>query len=204
MESKDKYTEQELLDGIIEQKYDVLQYIYVDNFKSIRRLILLNNGKGEDAKDIFQETLVIIYRKLQKKKLLLDCSLKTYIYSVARLLWLRELETRKNRSVNLAECDQFIDLEDNVYGLVIMNERLKLYREHFEELSDSCKKILKLSLNNVSIAEITKIMGYSSIQHAKNRRYRCKKALIEKIRNNPKYEELKNGSNDEDREIPRW
>ena len=33
------------------QEYDV-------NYKTIRRLVLLNNGKEEDAKDIFQETLL--------------------------------------------------------------------------------------------------------------------------------------------------
>ena len=204
MNGKNKYTEQELLEGIVAQKNDILESIYDVNYKTIRRLVLLNNGKEEDAKDIFQETLVIIYRKLQKDELSLNCSLKTYIYSVARLLWLKELENKRNRNVNLAECDQYVDIEDNVYQLVEVNERLKLYHEQFEQLSNDCKKILKLFLNNISIAEITKIMGYSSVQHTKNRRYRCKKSLIERIRNNPKYEELKNENNNDDREIPRW
>lgn len=204
MNGKNKYTEQELLEGIVAQKNDVLESIYDVNYKTIRQLVLLNNGKEEDAKDIFQETLVIIYRKLQKDELSLNCSLKTYIYSVARLLWLKELENKRNRNVNLAECDQYVDIEDNVYQLVEVNERLKLYHEQFEQLSNDCKKILKLFLNNISIAEITKIMGYSSVQHTKNRRYRCKKSLIERIRNNPKYEELKNENNNDDREIPRW
>ena len=193
-----------MLEGIVAQKNDILESIYDVNYKTIRRLVLLNNGKEEDAKDIFQETLVIIYRKLQKDELSLNCSLKTYIYSVARLLWLKELENKRNRNVNLAECDQYVDIEDNVYQLVEVNERLKLYHEQFEQLSNDCKKILKLFLNNISIAEITKIMGYSSVQHTKNRRYRCKKSLIERIRNNPKYEELKNENNNDDREIPRW
>lgn len=204
MNGKNKYTEQELLEGLISQRNDVLQSIYSLYFKTVRRLIFLNNGREEDAKDIFQETLVIIYRKLQKDKTTLNCSLKTYIYSVARLLWLKELENKRNRNINLEECDQFVDIEDNDYELVGVNERLKLYHEQFEQLSNDCKKILKLFLNNISIAEITKIMGYSSVQHTKNRRYRCKKSLIERIRNNPKYEELKNGNNDDNREIPRW
>jgi RNA polymerase sigma factor (sigma-70 family) len=204
LNGKNKYTEQELLEGLISQRNDVLQSIYSLYFKTVRRLIFLNNGREEDAKDIFQETLVIIYRKLQKDKTTLNCSLKTYIYSVARLLWLKELENKRNRNINLEECDQFVDIEDNDYELVGVNERLKLYHEQFEQLSNDCKKILKLFLNNISIAEITKIMGYSSVQHTKNRRYRCKKSLIERIRNNPKYEELKNGNNDDNREIPRW
>jgi RNA polymerase sigma factor (sigma-70 family) len=204
LNGKNKYTEQELLEGLISQRNDVLQSIYSLYFKTVRRLIFLNNGREEDAKDIFQETLVIIYRKLQKDKTTLNCSLKTYIYSVARLLWLKELENKRNRNINLEECDQFVDIEDNDYELVGVNERLKLYHEQFEQLSNDCKKILKLFLNNISIAEITKIMGYSSVQHTKNRRYRCKKSLIERIRNNPKYAELKNGNNDDNREIPRW
>ncbi len=202
MNGKKKYTEQELLEGLIAQRNDVLQRIYILYYKVVRRLVLYNNGKEEDAKDIFQETLVIIYRKLQEDKLSLNCSLKTYIYSVARLLWLRELENIKNRNINFEECDQYIDLEDNVFPIVEVNKRLKLYHEQFEQLSNDCKKILKLFLNNISIAEITKIMGYSSVQHTKNRQYRCKKSLIERIQNNPKYEELKNENNNDYREIP--
>lgn len=167
-------------------------------------MVIKNNGNEEDARDIFQETLIILYRKIRENNLKLVCSLGTFIYSISRLLWLKELETRKKRKEDFIELDTYSTLDGNIIELAQKNERLRLYREHFEKLSEDCKKILSMFLNKVPIPEITGIMGFSSDQHTKNRRYRCKKFLITRIRNSIQYQELKNEKSTNDREIPRW
>ncbi|MBN2348878.1 MAG: sigma-70 family RNA polymerase sigma factor [Bacteroidales bacterium] len=204
MNKQIKFTEKELVNGILNGQNDVLQLVYDRSFKSVRHLVISNSGKEVDAEDIFQEAFVVLFNKLRDKNFKLTCSLNTYLYSVSRLLWLKELESRKNRKTNLSECDEFVNLSDDLYKLAFKNERLNLYREIFEELSEDCKKVLQLFLNDVPITEITKIMGFSSDQHTKNRRYRCKKSLINKIRSSKEYKELKNENYKDDREIPRW
>ena len=94
--------------------------------------------------------------------------------------------------------------ELEVLDIIDYNEKLKLFREKFEELSEDCKKVLRMFLNNIPIKEITQSMGYSSDQHTKNRRFRCKKSLVEKIRKSSKYKELRNEKNQDDRDLPRW
>ena len=44
------------------------------------------------------------------------------------------------------------------------------------------KKVLRYFIEGMSIAEITRKMGYKSEQHTKNRRYRCKLSLIKQIK----------------------
>ncbi len=204
MKKETKYTDPELTRGILAGENETLHYLYKTYFQSIRHFIIMNSGQDEDADDVFQEALIVLYRKLRDNTLELRCSLKTYIYSVAKIIWLNELSGRKKKDTEITEPDDFKVSDDDIIRQVHKNERLKLFRKHFEMLSSDCKKVIRLVLNNVSISEITKIMGYGSEQHTKNRRYRCKKSLIERIRNCNEYEELRFENNRDDREIPRW
>jgi RNA polymerase sigma factor (sigma-70 family) len=199
-----KYSDEELLKGIAKGDSRIIEYLYKENLKLIRHLVISNNGNDDDARDIFQESLVVLYRKAKEKDFRLTSSLSTYLYSIAKLMWLKELHIRKQHGVIL---DEFLDLtakELELLDLIDRNEKLKLFREKFEELSNDCKKVLRMFLNNIPIREITKAMGYSSDQHTKNRRFRCKKTLVMNIRKSSKYKELRNEKNKDDRDLPRW
>jgi RNA polymerase sigma factor (sigma-70 family) len=198
------YSEKELVRGIINENNDVILYIYNNSFKPVRHMITRNSGSEEDARDIFQDSLIILYKKLKARSLKLKCSVGTFIYSIARLLWLKELKTRGMESKRIDDYDGWADEENNITRIYEENERLKFYRRIFDQLSEDCRKILKMVMNSYTITEITSIMGYSSEQHTKNRRYRCKKALVNRIIQNPEYYELKDEVNNIDREIPRW
>ncbi len=204
LNQNNKYPGKELLRGIINNDAGILDYVYKENFRAVRHLIITNSGTEEDASDIFQESLVVLFRKIRDKNFELTSSLNTFIYSIARLTWLKELENRNKRVEFVDTDDSFQDKELEVIDVIERNEKLRLYREKFEELSDNCKKVLRMFLNSIPIKEITKTMGYSSDQHTKNRRFRCKKSLISKIRKSSKYKELGNEKNKDDRDIPRW
>ncbi len=204
MVNNNNYTEKELVRGIIKENNDVILYIYKNSFRTVRHLITRNSGSEEDARDIFQDSLIILYKKLKAESLKLNCSVNTFIYSIARLLWLKELKTRGKEGKSIDDYDNCVDEENNIIRMYEQNERLIFYRRIFDQLSEDCRRILKMVMNSFTIAEITSIMGYSSEQHTKNRRYRCKKALVNRIIQNPEYYELKNEVHNIDREIPRW
>jgi RNA polymerase sigma factor (sigma-70 family) len=189
-----KYSQQELSEGIVRNDEDVVRSIYQEHYHSIRQMIKNNNGSEEDAKDIFQDTLIVLYQKFRDNNFKLTSSLNTFLYSVARILWYRELRRRRE----LPTAFQFMEHSDDqeIYRSIEREERLSLFRQKYEELSEDCKKILQLFLNNVPIKDITKLMGYSSDQHTKNRRLRCKMSLINKIKSSEYYKELHNGKNE--------
>lgn len=188
-----KYSDEELLEGISKGNSQIIKIIYSENFPQIRHYVLLNSGNEYDAKDVFQESMILLYKKNQHPGLVLSCSLGTYLYSLCKFIWLRELSNRKKHVIIEDEGSNIISDEKEIIDILERNERLSLYREKYEELSDDCKRILKMFLNNIPIKEITQTMGYSSDQHTKNRRFRCKKALITKIQTCRKFKELGNG-----------
>ena len=113
---------------------------------SIRQYIRANQGSSEDARDIFQEVLLVIFRRVRSGSFTLTCSLGTYLYSVSKLLWLKELRKRKRFSDQPADWEAYTDEEQDVIQMAEYNERQRIYRRHFEQLSEACRKVLALFL----------------------------------------------------------
>jgi RNA polymerase sigma factor (sigma-70 family) len=186
----ESYTDVQLVAGIKTKNNAIFKYIIKLNFRAIKQYVLLNSGSSSDANDIFQEALIILYRKVKEDSFELTSSLSTFLYSIAKLLWLKELSKRTKNASITEELDYIVDDNESISEQIHRNERLKLYRQKYDELSDDCKKILQMFLMKITISEITKIMGYSSEQHTRNRRYRCKESLIKRIRDSKTYNEL--------------
>ncbi|NOU61581.1 RNA polymerase sigma factor [Marinifilum caeruleilacunae] len=183
------YTTEAILEGISMSNNDVLNYIYKKFFPSIRNFIENNNGNEEDARDLFQEAIIVIYRKMKKEPLVLSCNFKTYIYSICKLLWLKQLEKKKNSNEINSEgvLDNRLDEASETFD---QTERYRLYQKHFQNLGPDCKKVLQLALDKISLKEIAEIMGYKSEKYAKKRKYQCKQMLIDSIKSDNEFKEV--------------
>jgi RNA polymerase sigma factor (sigma-70 family) len=184
------FTTDEILTGIAERKNNVIKHIYRTCYDHVRKLVLMNRGTDEDARDIFQEALFIIYQKIDRQKFRLTCDFSTYIYSVCRFLWISELESKK-------ECDNITDEFPDLITHSPINPKtelagLKIFTRHFNELCKDCQKVLRLYFRNISLEEISSIMGYKSARIARDKKYRCKHDLLTSIYNDPEYQKLKN------------
>lgn len=185
-----EYTVEEILNGIKERDTRVLDFVYNNFYQQVKVFIMQNQGSLEDAKDIYQDAMMVIYQKLQLNNLKLTCSFSTYLYSVSRLLWLKQLEKRKLWKQFTEDAENFINLDDSIFSIYEMNERYRLYQSHFKRLSFSCQKVLELFLARIPLKEIARILGFKSEQYAKKRKHQCKEKLVNNIKNDPEYGEL--------------
>jgi RNA polymerase sigma factor (sigma-70 family) len=185
-----KLSNEDLVIGIIKHDNEVLDYLYKEVFMQIRWLVIHNHGTEQEAKDIFQESMIVLYRKIRAGKLNLNCTLSTYIYSICRLLWLKELQRKGRYHSAEVEDEMFLSDGDDPHN-DFEEIKKELFLKHFNELSNDCKKILNLYLNGLPISEITKSMGFRSDQYTMERKYRCKQRLMEKIINNPLFRKIK-------------
>jgi RNA polymerase sigma factor (sigma-70 family) len=186
------YSNQELLNGILRNDSIVLQYIYKNFYYKINSFIKKNSGDDDDANDVFQEAIIIIYRKLKANELLLDCSFETYLYSVCRFLWLKQLEKRKAEKEKIQDNHEY---DDNIYDdafekTVDLNERYRLYQKHFANLGKDCQKILQMFFDKVPLKHIAQIMGFKGEKYAKKRKYKCKEYLIKSIKQDLEYKKI--------------
>jgi RNA polymerase sigma factor (sigma-70 family) len=179
------YNNEELLGGILRNNSLILRYIYKTYFHKIYSFVTNNRGDAGEANDIFQEAIIVIYRKLKKDSLLMgNNSFETYLFSICKLLWLKQLQYRKESIVKVDDMDHFSNqiIADDLSELIHKNERYKLYQDHFQKMGKDCQKILQLFFEKVAIKQITELMGYSSDSYTKKRKHQCKEYLVRSIK----------------------
>jgi RNA polymerase sigma factor (sigma-70 family) len=184
-----EYSTSEIIKGIAKRKDGIIRYVYKQCYTDIRKLILTNGGNEHDAEDVFQEGMVKVYQKIIEQGLNLSCKFGTYLYSVCRFLWLQELEKKHSSQYQSHIPEEIID-DETANTKIRENTELKLYEQHFKELSQECQKVLNMYFQKASMEEICIVMGYQNVQIAKDKKYRCKKSLMNKIFNNPVYKRL--------------
>ncbi len=185
------YTVEAILKGLKSNDSEVLNFIYRKYFPEIRFFVIKNSGSDEDAQDVFQEAIIIIYKKLRDGVLDLTCSFKTYLYSVCRIVWLKQLEKRKIKKDSFSDNQVFVDLQEGVDEMAEEQERYKLYQKHFQTLHVDCQTILKLFLEKVPLKEIASRMNINSEKYLKKRKFQCKEILVKRIQNDPNFKKLK-------------
>lgn len=178
-------TDEKIIRGIMENDREAINAIYQDLFPVIRRLITGNSGCEADAEDVFQDALVIIFRKLEMENLVLECSLGTYFYAICRNLWFQKLRALKpltglNAEHDIEEYEPFFDEE-------MVREMLKysILQRQLLRLSEDCRRILEMFYSKVPLAEIAVELGLSSVEYAKFRKFQCKEILKRKIMDDP-------------------
>ena len=183
------YSTEEIIKGMARRKDRMINYVYRTCYPDVRKLILSNGGNEQDAQDIFQEGLIKVYQRITVHGLELNCKFGTYLYSVCRFLLIVELETKKKRGRESGIADDIID-DQTANNKIRENAELNLYEQHFKELGRECQKVLNMYFQKSSMEEICVVMGYKNVQITKDKKYRCKKSLMNKIYNNPEYKRL--------------
>lgn len=191
------YSNLDLLNGILRNDTIVLQFIYKNFYSKINFFIKKNSGDDDDANDIFQEAIIIIYRKLKANELVLDCTFETYLYSVCRFLWLKQLEKRKLEKEKIKDNHDYNEdiYDEGLEKVADLNERYRLYQKHFINLGKDCQKVLQLYFDKVPLKNIAQIMGFKSEKYAKKRKFKCKEYLIKSIKQDLEYSKILSGDN---------
>ncbi len=185
-----QYTNQEIIEGIRLHKKQILQFLYTDVFHVIRWYILKNHGSGDDANDVFQDALLVVYRKIMNQDMNLQCYMSTFLFAITKRLWFKELRRRRKltygelKDLEIAETEKWSDND-------MEKLKLKLLQEHFNELDEEARKLLSLHFKNFSVPVITKAMGYENDRLTMERKYRSKLRLLRKIKNDPLYRKIK-------------
>lgn len=182
-----------LIEGIKKQNDKVIAEIYKLFFPSVRQFIYRNNGSLEDARDIFNDAIIVVLLKAREDAINLNCSLKTYIYAICRNLWLKKIKAEKLELISYDEID------DTMYSAEVIEEELYnvsrahlLYQKHFVRMSATCQKLLESFLDGKTFKEITEEMDFENEGYARKRKYRCVKLLVKRIKSDPDYNTIYN------------
>jgi len=172
-------TDSEVILGILNNSESALKRLYVAYFPMVLQLIINNNGNEDDAKDIYQEAIIVLYNKVKAGDFELSSKLKTYIYSICRRLWLKRLTQINRYGGDIRDFEDF--LLGEVDGGELHNERdiqFSKMNSALQQLGEPCKTIMEdFYINNKSMQEICERFGYTNADNAKTQKYKCLQRL---------------------------
>ncbi|GAB3917841.1 RNA polymerase sigma factor [Larkinella terrae] len=167
-------SDDQLLAGLANGSDAVLEELYKRYFPMVMNLILNNSGTEDDAKDIYQETLIVLYEKVSRDSLELHCQLKTYLYSVSRRLWLKQLSTRNRNGNSLWDTDERADVDDDLTDHEARDRQFDLMADSLDRLGEPCRTLLEdFYIHHLSMQDITEKFGYTNADNAKTQKYKC-------------------------------
>ena len=88
-------TNKEYLSGIVNNDFSLLQRIYEQSLPEVIRYVKKNSGTLDDAKDVFQEGIMVIFKKVKEDRLVLTTSFHAFLFMVCKRIWLNaNIETQ--------------------------------------------------------------------------------------------------------------
>jgi len=181
--------DEDYIKGIAEGNKDILKQIYTQFLPRITNFIKSNGGNSDDAKDIFQDAIIIIYEKVNTTNFILSSKFYTLLYGVCRNLWGNRLQKKSSKEVTIPENIKYKSDQD-IESAILREEEAMIFRSGFEKLGEDCQKLLQLFFDKIKMEEIAQFMGFSSVNYAKKRKFQCKEKLIELIKGDRRYKEI--------------
>lgn len=170
-------TDAAIIEGILLDDEAALSKLYKLHFPMVLFFVQSNNGTEDDAKDIFQEAVIVFYEKIRARQLELNCQVKTYLYSICRRLWLKRLARNSRFShVMIEDTESAVAPEGDQDAEVAEQNELKFeaMANALAQLGEPCKTLLEdFYIHSLGMPEITQKFGYNNVDSAKNQKYKC-------------------------------
>ena len=174
---EDKELHKMITSGDLKQRDQALAALYQQHFPLIQQLVLRNKGSKDEAKDVFQDGIIVLYNQLLSGAFEGRSSIKTYLYAICRRLWMRKL-TRTHPTEDIIDNLDYVETSENVLDCLIGTEREQCVADLLQKMGSECHKLLRnFYFDKLSMKQIVAQMQITNVQVAKNKKMKCMKRL---------------------------
>ncbi len=172
-------SDSDFIDGLRKGDSIVLSALYKKYYNLVLKFVVNNSGSEEAARDIYQEAVIVLYENVQKPEFSLNCQLQTYIYSVARRLWLKELRRNgKNTLFKETEEEELADVSTETDAYTEREKEFEQLNKSLADLGEPCGSLITdFYVKKLSMDDIAEKYGYTNADTAKNQKYKCLQRL---------------------------
>jgi RNA polymerase sigma factor (sigma-70 family) len=175
--------ERRILERIAAGDEAALLALYDANRKPVRTYILRNNGTEDDADDLLQEALVILWERVRRGTFEARAQIGTFVYATVRNLWLRRLARARREPAGTGLEEAAPADAPSPVDLLMEAEEAGAIRDALDALGDPCRRLLLLYYwEEMSMERIAVTMGFANADTAKSKKYQCKKSLEQILR----------------------
>lgn len=166
--------EQSLLKGLAENDTQAIETLYRENYATIQSFVLKNSGSSDDARDVFQEAMIVLYEKATSTTFELRAQIKTYLYAVCRLIWLKKLQAANRFTHGSDVLEDTLSVEEDMVDHEAKNNEVILMETSLNKMGEPCKSLLTaFYFEKKTMPEIADTFGYTNADNAKTQKYKC-------------------------------
>lgn len=173
-----------IIEGIRKQDDTILTWLYDNYLPAVRKHVLNNSGTSEDVSDVFQDTIIVLFRQISNNNLNLTTDLIGYFYGIARKIWSAHL--RKKRRMTELDLD-FPEEPGQEESIDLMFERI--ISRAYKKLKPDMQQVLSLFFEGCSYEDIAIKMNLKNESYARRKKYLSKDSLMELVKEDPEYQE---------------
>jgi RNA polymerase sigma factor (sigma-70 family) len=178
-------TDEQLIERIRRGDEQALAEIY----RSARRMIIAfvrkNSGSEDDAEDLLQDALVILWERVRAGTYEPTAKVTTFLHGVVHNLWLRQLARIRRERPTEIDADANAGSDPSALEELIESEQSKTLADALARLGEPCHRLLLLYYyEERSMEEIARDLGFANADTAKSKKYQCKKALEKILKRN--------------------
>lgn len=169
----------QLIEQFIRNDEKVLEDTYRHSFKIVKSYVMKNNGTEADAKDVFQEAMLVAWLNLKEGKFVVknEFSLSAYIYKISKYKWLDKLKSKRVKMTQRIGENDYEDMDAEINDYNETEERLKYLSGLYERLDEKCKEVLnQFYYQKKNLEEIADSLSYD-LGSIRTIKYRCMQKL---------------------------
>lgn len=178
-----------LIKAIKANDNSTLQSLYNSNYFKVETLVLKNNGSVEQAKDIFQEAFIILWKNIKQDKFVPESksAINKYLYTIAKNKWMGYLRSNAyKKTVSQTDFPESKSSKLHIHPSTENHEfeqNLTKVMTAFEHLGEPCKSLLKaFYFDKKSMKDLAHELNMNTAS-VKNKKYRCMQRLRELAQN---------------------
>ena len=185
-----EYSNEKIIEGILNNSNEILEYIYNSYYSKIKKMVWSFRNTVLQPEDIFQEGLTRVVINIQNGKFRGESSFLTYLNSVCRNVCLKELAKQQH-----TELSRDVEMEEESENFKLIHALLTLKNR----LEEKCKNIIDIrfnlnnSANTLNEEHLNKSIPFEDVArqlnlsaaNARQRFKRCLNKLREYVMNDP-------------------
>ncbi|KIC95791.1 RNA polymerase sigma factor [Flavihumibacter solisilvae] len=189
MKAVEFYADEELIMAIREDRHlnNAISALYRQHAEKLSSFIMKYGASEEQAKDVFQDTVVAFIDTVRKGSYRPEAKIGTFLAAIAKNIWYNEVRKKERSDLRDKIFERGRDQVEEDASRHIQERELKQEMQKLlSKLDEPCRKILLLFYyENLSMKEIVSHLPYENEQVVRNKKYKCLQQFTGMVKKHP-------------------